>query len=203
MDEAEDDVVDRELDAPEKQPLLVTLEEFARLAGEYEVEVSIARAVVDDDPSSRHHIFFDLLDLEALAGWRQSPRCLRCGSRASRRVPAAVRCDVCGLERHPPADILIGEAFERWKKVEDDAVVWPSERKERWARYVAAERWARLREVDAYILARRLGRRPVPPWARALRRALTAAQKHAPEKPPKPMSTIERWRSAGLLQGRL
>jgi len=201
MDEAEDDVVDRELDAPEKQPLLVTLEEFARLAREYEVEVSIARAVVDDDPGSRHHVFFDLLDLEALAGWRQSPRCLRCGSRASRRVPAAVRCDVCGLERYAPVSPT-REAGERWREVYGNAVVWPSERKERWARYVAAERWARLREVDAYILARRLGRRPVPAWARALRRALTAAQKHAPEKPPKPMGTIERWRSAGLLQGR-
>lgn len=180
----------------EKRSLLLTVEEFARLASEYGVEASTARVVVDDDPDFRRHVFFDQCDLEALAGWRQSPRCLRCGSRASRRIPAAVRCDVCDLERHAPAAVLEGEAFERWKEVCDDAVVWHSDRKERWARYVATERWARLREVDRYILARRLGRRPVPAWARDLRRALTAAQKVAPEKLSERART-ERWRSAG------
>jgi len=41
------------------------------------VEASTARVVVDDDPDFRRHVFFDQCDLEALAGWRQSPRC--CG----------------------------------------------------------------------------------------------------------------------------
>lgn len=159
-----------------------TATEFARLVAEYGITVALARAVVDDNPDVRILIGFDLDDLEVLAGWCQSPRCLRCGSRACRRIPPSVRCDVCDLERHAPAAILEGEAFDRWKDICDDAVEWHPEHKRRWARYVAAERSARQREVDAYIFARRLQQLPVPAWARELRLALEAARKGAPER---------------------